>query len=166
MAMGKMHTVSGVFVVSLMLSGFIVTNRYITAASGASIQALPRPTPIEKSAFAEYRGIVIGMAADDLRKKLGPPKDKSDAQDFYSFSETESAQFYYDDSHHLTATMITYMGDLKNAPTPKDVFGEDVTPKPDGGISKMVRYLKAGYWISYNRGGGSDAILSIAIQKI
>ena len=32
----------------------------------------------------------------------------------------------------------------------KDVFGEDVPAKADGGVSKMVRYPKAGYWISYN----------------
>ena len=161
------HFGYGISVVVIMTIGLIITDRSVSARRSEHIaNTLPTPATTERSPFAEYRGVTIGMAADDLRKKLGVPKDKSDAQDFYAFSENESAQFYYDDAHHLMAIMITFMGDLKTAPTPKDVFGEAVPAKPDGGVSKMVRFPKAGYWISYNRGGGSDAILSIAIQKI
>src|SRR5689334_3181058 len=86
----------------------------------------------------EYKG--ISMAADLVRNKLGNPKDKSDTQDMYSFSDNETAQFYYDPSHQVQAIMITYMGDLKAAPSAKDVFGEDVAPKADGAISKMEKY--------------------------
>jgi hypothetical protein len=125
----------------------------------------PRPTPGE-AAFAGYKGINVGMTTDAVRKALGVPKDKSDAMDLYVFSDNESAQFYYDGAHLVTAMMITYSGDLKKAPTPKDVFGEDVAPKADGGIFKMVRDPKAGYWISYNRTVGDDQIVNIAVQKI
>jgi hypothetical protein len=86
--------------------------------------------------------------------------------DLYMFSDTESVQFYYDADKLVNAIMITYTGDLTKAPTAKDIFGEDVEARPDGGISKMVRYPKAGYWISYNRTAGDDAIVSIAMQKI
>lgn len=167
--MGKIQLASGIFVVSIMTAGLLIADRSVMAGRPANMTSvLPTPTPAatDKKSFSEYRGVPIGTATDDLRKKLGPPKDKSDAQDFYSFSDSESAQFYYDDAHRVTAIMITYSGDLKNAPTPKDVFGEDVPAKPDGGVSKMVRYPKAGYWISYNRGSGNDAFLSIAIQKM
>jgi len=131
-----------------------------------SSSASPAPSPGDKKKFSEYKGVAIGSAADGVRQKLGPPKDKSNEQDFYSFSDNESAQFYYDAAHSVTAIMITYSGDLKNAPTPMDVFGEDAPSKADGSVFKMVRYPKAGYWISYNRSGGSEAIVSIAIQKI
>ena len=170
MLMGKIQLASGIFVVSIMTVGLLIADRRVLAErSEDTAGLLPAPTPAaagEKKSFAEYRGVPIGTTTDDLRKKLGVPKDKSDAQDFYSFSDNESAQFYYDDNHKLTAIMITYTGDLKNAPTAKDVLGEDVPPKPDGGVSKMVRFPKEGYWISYNRGSGNDAMLSIAIQKM
>lgn len=123
------------------------------------------PTP-DKAPFTGYKGVSIGAKTDDVRAKLGDPKDKSDAMDMYIPSDHESVQFYYDASHFVTAIMVTYSGDLTKAPTAKDVFGEDVEPKADGGIFKMVRYPKAGYWISYNRTTGDDAIVSIAMQKI
>jgi len=124
------------------------------------------PTPASAPAYAGYKGVAIGASTDDVRKKLGEPKDKSEGMDLYIFSESESAQFYYDAAHAVSAIMITYSGDLKSAPSPKDVFGEDVPPKEDGGVFRMARYPKAGFWISYNRTGGTDAIVSIALQKI
>ena len=44
-------------------------------------------------------------------------------------------------------------------------FGIDV-PAKDGTVFKMERYPKAGYWISYTRTSGSDAMVNIAIQKM
>lgn len=150
-----------------MTAGLLMSDRSGAARGSENTILLVRtPSPADKKSFSEYRGLWIGTTMDDLREKLGPPKDKSDAQDFYAFSDSESAQFYYDDNHVVTAIMITYMGNLKDAPAAKNVFGEDVALKPDGGVSEIVRYLKAGYWISYNRGGGSDALLSSAIQKM
>lgn len=115
--------------------------------------------------FSEYKGMKIGSAADDVRTKLGAPKDKSDAMDLYVFSDNESAQFYYDPTHKVNAIMVTYTGDLKGAPLAKEIFGADV-PEKDGMIFKMERYPKAGYWISYTRTTGSDAMVNIAIQKL
>ena len=113
-----------------------------------------------------YKGIPIGTTADEVRKKLGDPKDKSDPQDLYVFSEQESAQFLYDGNKKVTAIMVTFSGKLTGAPTAKDVFGEDVPPRADGGVSKMVRYPKAGFWISYNKIVGDDSMVSIAMQKM
>src|SRR3982751_5257340 len=53
---------------------------------------------IDKPLYREYKGITIGASADDVRGKLGEPKEKSDAQDYYAFSEQEIAQFFYDDA--------------------------------------------------------------------
>lgn len=126
--------------------------------------AIPQPTP--GKGLTEYRGVSIGMATDAVRGKLGNPKDKSDAMDLYMYGDTESAQFYYDASKSVTAIMITYSGDLKNAPLPKYVLGEDAEARPDGGIFKLVRFPKAGFWISYNRTVPPDSIVNIAFQKM
>src|SRR6185295_6556473 len=55
----------------------------------------------ELAAFKDYRGVQLGMTADEVRKKLGSPKDKSDAQDFFVFNENETAQIVYDDAHKV-----------------------------------------------------------------
>jgi len=120
----------------------------------------------EKDPVFTYRAVPIGTSAEEVRKKLGDPKDKSDAQDLYIFSDDESAQFIYDGDKKVRAIMITFTGKLGDAPTPKMVFGVDAEAKPDGGIFKMVRYTKAGFWISYNKIVGDDSIISIAMQKI
>ncbi len=125
-----------------------------------------QPTPEVKSPGYLYKGISIGMMADEVRDKLGDPKEKTDPQDLYVFGEGESAQFLYDQAHKVKAIMITFFGKLNGAPTPKDVFGEDVPAQPDGGVSKMLRYPKAGYWISYNKIIGDESMVSIAMQKI
>ena len=115
--------------------------------------------------FSEYKGVKIGVTTDAVRLKLGAPKEKSDVMDLYIFSDNESAQFYYDATKAVSAIMITYTGDLKAAPVAKDIFGVDIAPK-DGTVFKMERYPKAGYWISYTRTSGSDAMVNIAMQKL
>ncbi len=132
-----------------------------------ALTVVPQPTPVkENKGMSDYRGIAIGMATNDVRNKLGNPKDKSDTMDLYTFSDAESAQFYYGPEKTVTAIMITFSGELKDAPLPRTVLGEDVEAKPDGSIFKMLRFPKAGYWISYNRTPAPDAIVNIALQKM
>ena len=129
--------------------------------------ARPQPTPAnDNKNMVDFRGVAIGMTTDAVRGKLGNPKDKSDEMDLYVFSDKESAQFYYNAAKNVTAIMANFSGDLKDAPTPKAVLGEDAETKPDGSIFKMVRFPKAGYWISYNRTSPPDAIVNIAFQKM
>lgn len=160
----NMRSVMTVLVAFIAAMGFFAGSPSVSALRSSS--ASPAPSPGDKKTFSEYKGVAIGTTADDVRKKLGQPKDKSDAQDLYTFSDSESAVFYYDPAHLVAAIMINYLGNLKDAPSVKDVFGEDVPPKPDGSVFKMVRYPKAGYSISYNRSGGDDALISLAIQKM
>ena len=149
---------------SLIAVPFVRSNTGAYEVHAASARAMPTPTPANLK-FA-YKGISLGMLTDDVRKQLGDPKDRSEAQDLYVFSDEESAQFLYDASHKVTAIMLTFSGKLTGAPTPKDVFGEDVPARADGGISKMVRYEKAGYGVSYNKIVGDDSMISIAMQRI
>lgn len=138
----------------------IFASIFLSAALTAYSQG-PSQTP-----RSEYKGITLGLTADAVRAKLGEPKEKSDAQDLYIFSSSEAAQFFYDGAKNVNAMMINYTGDLKDAPTAKDIFGVDVPPREDGMIFKMERYPKLGYWISYTRMSGADAMVTIAIQKL
>lgn len=159
----------GVIVLCLVTAGsFFTTADAAHRTSPESTVPSPgaTPAPAEGKALGGYKGVAIGAATDAVRLKLGEPKEKTAEQDLYLFSENESAQFYYNAGRSVTAIMITYTGKLTGAPTARDVLGEDAAAKPDGSVFKMVRFPKAGYWISYNRSGGSDAIISIAIQKL
>ena len=117
-------------------------------------------------AFQEYKGVRIGMSADEARQKLGSPTDKGDTQDFYLVSEKESVQVMYDAARKVSALALIYMDAGANVPTAKAVMGADITPKPDGSLYKMVRYPKAGYWVSYSRTAGDAPIVSVTMQKI
>lgn len=150
------------------LLGFIPENRVEAQNPRLALGSVPTPPaakPDEKPSITAFKGISIGMPADDVRRKLGAPKEKSDAQDFYVFSDDESGQVVYDDQHAVSAISFDYTGKT-GAPAPKDVLGVDIRAKPDGSMYDLIRFPKAGYWISYNKTGGAEPMVSITMQKI
>jgi hypothetical protein len=119
----------------------------------------------KESLFREFKGVTIGMLAADARAKLGTPADKSDALDLYNISEKETVQIAYDGGK-VSAIAIMFINAGSDALTPKAVFGSDLEAKPDGSMYKMVRYTKAGYWVSYSRTAGDSPLVTVMIQKI
>jgi len=115
--------------------------------------------------FTDYRGVSIGMAADDVRAKLNQIK-KGEGQDYLAFSAQESAQIYYDKEGKVTAISIDYFGGDGKAPTPEAVLGVGIQPKADGSMYQLNRYPQAGYWVSYNRTAGDKPIVTITMQKM
>ena len=145
-----------------------------TRASGATAaRASATATPAAKAepaddapTFQEYKGVRIGMTADEARQKLGSPTDKGDTQDFYLVSEKESVQVMYDKDKKVSALALIYMNAGAGVPTAKAVLGDDIEAKPDGSLYKLVRYPKAGYWVSYSRTAGDAPIVSVTMQKL
>jgi hypothetical protein len=129
----------------------------------------PAPAPAaqaqEESHFHEYKGVRIGMAAEEARKLLGNPTDKDDKQEVFAVSDEESCQVYYDAAKKVSAVSITYFS-TKAVPAPKSVLGEEPEAKPDGSFSKLIRFPKAGYWVSYTRTSGDSPMTIIAMQKL
>lgn len=124
-------------------------------------------TPDEEPVFLEYRGVKIGWLADEVRKKLGNPADKGEEQDFYVFGEKETCQVLYDKAtRKVTAISVDFMNGASEAITPQQVFGSDIDTKPDGSKYRLVRYPKAGYWVSYSRTAGDSPIITVTIQKL
>jgi hypothetical protein len=123
-------------------------------------------TESEGPLFNEYRGIQIGTLADEVRKKLGSPADKSVEQDFYVLNEKETAQILYDKTGKVVTISVDFMVGANDVLTPKQLFGGDIEPKPDGSIYRMVRYPKAGCWLSYNRTAGDTPLITVTLQKI
>jgi hypothetical protein len=119
----------------------------------------------EEPPFHEYKGVHIGMTADDARKKLGNPADKSDKQDSFVFNDNESCQVYYDDTKKVYAVAVTYLGG-DTIPAPKTILGIDAEVKQDGSLYKLIRFPKVGYWVSYTRTSGNEPMTLITMQKI
>src|SRR3982751_6078079 len=71
-----------------------------TALRPQATLAAPRATPGERPAYSAYKGVTIGMSTADARAKLGNPKEKSDEQELFEFSDRESVQVYYDIATH------------------------------------------------------------------
>lgn len=128
--------------------------------------AQKRGEDAEKPLYHEYRGIQLGMAADEVRKKLGNPADKSDEQDFFMLNDAESAQIFYDKTKKVMAISANFLKGAQDIPTPKALFGEDLAAKPDGSVYKMARYPKAGCWLSYSKTAGDSPLISVTLQKI
>jgi hypothetical protein len=124
------------------------------------------PKPKLEPVYRDYKSVRIGMKMDEVRDTLSKLKDKGDSQDFFVISDNEMAQVFYDKDGLVRAISVTYTGDLKKAPIPINVFGEELTAKEDGSMFKMMRYAEAGYWISYSRTGGDNAIVTITMQKL
>ena len=144
-----------------------VTSLLLLCSGNAPAQRKPAAAAEEETGvYKEYRGVQLGMTADEVRKKLGEPKDKSDEQDFFVFGETETAQIVYDKTQKVVTISADFLSTDASVPTAKQVLGSDLEAKPDGSVYKMVRFTKAGYWLSYNRTAGASPMTSITLQKI
>jgi hypothetical protein len=137
---------------------------------GVSAAQTTQKAPIAKGdepIFLEYRGVKIGWLADEVRKKLGDPTNKGDEQDFYVLNEKETCQIFYDKAtKKVTAISVDFMNGAREVITPQQVFGEDIQAKPDGSKSRLVRYPKAGFWVSYNRTAGDTPMVTVTIQQM
>ncbi|HXI22287.1 MAG TPA: hypothetical protein VNG71_00325 [Pyrinomonadaceae bacterium] len=120
----------------------------------------------DKPLFTEFHGVNIGMPVDEVRKKLGGPHDKADDLDIYELSGNQAVQVYYDKAKTVSAISIDFMTGATDIPTAKSVVGGDPDARPDGSSYKMVRYPKAGYWVSYSKTAGDSPTITITMQKI
>lgn len=119
-----------------------------------------------RPSFAEFKGVRLGMNADEARTKLGNPRNKSAEQDFYIFNDTQAVQVFYDKSGAVSAISIDFMSGANGIPSAKEVLGMDAEVKADGSVYKMIRYPKAGYWVSYSKTSGDSSTVTVTMQKI
>lgn len=147
----------------------IITLFVCNVAAAQTTRTAPTAGKDDGPVFHEYRGIQIGWLADDVRKKLGDPANKGEEQDYYIFGdgEKERVQILYDKStRKVTTISVDFMNGASDVITPQQVFGAEIETKADGSKHKLVRYPKAGFWVSYSRTAGETPIVSITMQKM
>src|SRR5215475_1900403 len=137
------------------LTSFLVAT-FILSATASVTSYGQRQRTSEEPLFTEFKGVRIGTPAEEARKKLGSPRDKADDQDFYVFNDTQAVQVYYDKSKNVTAISIDFMTGAEKVPLPREVVGSEADTRPDGSQYKMVRYPKAGFWVSYSKTAGAS----------
>ena len=160
----------------ILLSAIVV----VIAASIANRQTTSDAKAQEEAAVAmntapnngRKRACVYGLPwhkdPNEALKRLGPnwiSSQRARARIFWTYSERESAQIYYDSAGKVTAISIDYLGENSNAPTPYAVLGAAIQAKPDGSMYQLNRYPEAGYWVSYNRTAGDKPIVTITIRE-
>lgn len=140
-----------------------VISKNTTAETKRPAQAAPA---VVAPVYKEFMGVTLGMTANDIRSKLGHLKSKGEQQDFFMFSESQTAQIVYDANGQATTISVDYLSKDADPPSPESVLGEPVQAKPDGSIFQRKRYPEAGYWVAYSRTAGDNAIVTVTIQKI
>lgn len=150
----------------LLVVAFVFLSSVTASAQRKPAGSVSAAADEPSSSFNAYRGIQLGMTAEEVRKKLGEPKDKGSEQDFFVFNETETAQIVYDKSHKVVTISADFMSQGPDVLTAKQVIGAEVDPKPDGSVYKLVRFPKAGYWVSFNRTSGASPMTTVTLQKI
>jgi hypothetical protein len=145
----------------------VISLTTIGLSSAQTTRTRPNAAPDEEPILHDYKGVKIGWIADEVRKKLGSPANKGEEQDFYVFGDKETCQVLYDKAtNQVTAISVDFMSGAREVLTPQQVFGVDFDSKPDGSKHKLVRYPKAGYWVSYSRTAGDTPIITVTIQKL
>lgn len=149
----------------LLVAGTIVFACTADAALAQRTRSAP-DEPESRPAFSDFKGVRLGMKADEARKKLGSPHDKGDDQDLYVFNDTQAVQVFYDKTGAVTAISIDFYSGANGIPSAKEVLGTEADARTDGSLYKMLRYPKAGYWVSYSRTAGNTPTTTITMQKI
>jgi len=137
----------------------------VAAATPAQTTSKSAHGPVvQQPLYSEYRGVRIGMNAQEVRAKLGEPLQKADDMDLYVFSEKETAQIAYDAAHKVTTVSVDYVGGV-GAPDYKLIVGPNIEVKADGSLYKQVRHDTLGFWVYYYRSASEVPIVTITIQK-
>jgi hypothetical protein len=122
-------------------------------------------TRVQQPLYREYRGVRLGMTAAEARAKLGEPAMKSDDQDYYVFSATETAQIVYDSANKIVTISTDYTGGT-GAPDYKTVVGEGLLERPDGSLFRMQMNDSDRFWVSYNKSATTVPIVTITIGAL
>lgn len=111
----------------------------------------------QQALYTDYKGVRIGMTADEVHSRLGKGL-RVDEQEFFVFSDRETAQVAYDAKDRVKVISVDYL-DGVGAPDYRTVVGSDINIKPDGSMYKLIRYERLGFWVSYNRTANSSIVM-------
>ncbi len=161
------HIASGMlnisYLIPLVLLVLVMGTSLRGQKQGPKIKNSSAPSEETRVLYKEYRGVRLGMTAQEVRAKLGEPKFGDAEMDFYVVSETETTQIAYDKAHKVKTISTDYVDGL-GAPDYVSVCGPQIVQKPDGSLYQMLTYEKEGFWTSYNK--SANGLVTVTIQVL
>lgn len=131
--------------------------------SQAAVKAVPAVN--QQPLYTEYKGVRLGMTANEVRTKLGNPAFMDKELGYFIVSETETAQIAYDAAGKVKIISVDYQNGT-GAPEPRAVVGAELEARENGSLYRVVYYESQGFWVAYGRTAGPVIIVSITIQKM
>ena len=131
--------------------------------SRAAVNAGPVVT--QQPLYTDYKGVRLGMTAEEVKTKLGSPTFSDKDLGYFVFSETETAQTGYDAAGRVTIISVDYQNGV-GAPPPRAIVGAELETRENGSAYKVVYYENQGFSVSYGRTAGPVIIVSVTIQKL
>ena len=123
---------------------------------------------VQQPLYSEYKGVRLGMTAQEVRTKLGEPTlagSTENEPDYFIISETEAAQIGYDAARRVKVISVDYQNGV-GAPEPNVIVGAPLETRENGAQFRLVRYESLRFWVSYSRTSGTPVIVTITIQKM
>lgn len=120
---------------------------------------------IQQPLYTEYKGVRLGMTAQEVRTKLGNPAFMDKELGYFVFSETETVQIGYDAAGKVKTISVDYLNGT-GAPEPRAIVGAEPETRENGSLYKVVYYDKQGFSVSYSRTAGPVIIVTITITKM
>ena len=159
---------TGLVELTYLLIGALLLLLLGVIAKGQTTAPAPRAvrahSQMRQPLYREYRGVRLGMTATEARAKLGEPVMKSNEQDYFVVSTSETTQIVYDTFQKVVTISTDYIGGV-GAPEYRAVLGEGMLlQRPDGSLFRMVQYESAGMWVSYNKSAGVVPVVTITMQ--
>lgn len=120
---------------------------------------------IQQPLYTEYKGVRLGMTAQEVRTKLGKPAFTDNELGYFVFSETETVQIGYDAAGKVKTISVDYLNGT-GAPEPRVVVGAELETKQNGALYRVVYYDNQSFSVSYSRTAGPVIIVTITITKM
>jgi len=132
--------------------------------SRAAVNAAPAVT--QQPLYSEYKGVRLGMTAQEVLAKLGNPTFMDKELGYFEFSATETAQIGYDTAGKVKTISVDYLNGT-GAPEAKAVVGAaELITRDNGTRFRVVYYDNLGFSVWYSVTAGPVIIVSITIQKL
>jgi hypothetical protein len=154
-------------VLIMFVMGTLLVNCGAKAQAQKSHAVRTAPAATQQPLYTEYKGVRLGMTAQEVRAKLGVPTllaMKENETDYFVFSESEAVQIGYDAALKVKVISIDYQNGT-GAPEPRAVVGAELETRENGSLYRIVYYDSLGFWVSYSRTAGPVNIVTITIQK-
>jgi outer membrane protein assembly factor BamE (lipoprotein component of BamABCDE complex) len=156
--------------VSAVLIMFVMSS-LLVLVWGANVQAQKAravsttPVVTQQPLYSEYKGVRLGMTAQEVLAKLGNPTFMDKELGYFVFSETETAQIGYDTAGKVKTISVDYLNGT-GAPAPRAIVGAELETRENGTRFKVAYYDNLGFSVWYSVTAGPVIIVSITIQKL